>query len=424
MKPIRALFKYIFDFLVLFGFLFQMTPEQIPGFNSRRISALLAIVVLIFRHKKVMSVWRGLSKSNIKKAIGCLIVCGFLLLISYVSKGVSSPQNEYFEPWYIIYLVLYVIIFPLFCLVEFNDIKDFAKVYLGIFSVQFVAVVMSAISTPFRLILYELFYYGDDRFDKTVMFGSRIIGIALNSSAGSITCCTCALLLAYLLLKNKIKYIPFLFFYGMVMLTTLFIGRMGVVVEVIILLAVLFMGGRKAVGRGFVMMAMLGLFSLLLAKVMTSMDTGNSDTLEQWMTAVFDEEEREHTLQGINRDSALPEFSSEFILGTGVMTGRTPGGAIVNSDSGYIMILSSLGIVGALFYYAFFFLLYSQHKHKNEERKVALFFLITILCSFIVEYKEPYMLKYTMPFMIIYLSLFERPGYVQNRLSIGKEVSI
>ena len=111
------------------------------------------------------------------------------------------------------------------------------------------------------------------------------------------------------------------------------------------------------------------------------------------------------TFNNINR--TLPGFSSEFIFGTGVRGGFTPGGNFVDSDSGYIINYSALGIVGSLFYYMANLNMYMITYYINI-KKIGRYFLLMLICiSFLIEYKEPFMMKYVFSYIIVTISLFK-----------------
>ncbi len=398
--------KFIFDFLVVFLYLFPLTPSWMYGLTTRMTSAMIAIIVLLIKRNKVKQVFKNMNKKHLRISLLCLCSCFFLLLITNALNASSFPDNLIFKLSYFLYIIVFVIVFSVFCLVEFDTAIDFLKVYGAIFIVQFVAVMTAVVSTEVRLLLYNLFYYGDDRFEKSIVWGTRIMGIALHSATGSVTCATGAVLIAYIFLKKKIGLSLFLFLYGIVFLTTMFIGRTGTIVEAVIFLYTILMGGQNLLRKIVPMLFFELLLTYTLTEVMSKNDSGNAETVMKWITSPLDSDSRMNSMSGINRH--LPEFSSEFIFGTGVMRGHTPGHAYVESDSGYVMIISSLGIVGAFLFYFSYFCLFTSSRLKLMKPSIKYYFLLIIICAYVIEYKEPFMLKHTFPFMLVYLAFYDR----------------
>lgn len=398
--------KFIFDFLVVFLYLFPMTPTWMHGLTTRITSAMIAIFVLLIKREKVKQVVKSMNIKHLRTSLLCLCSCFFLLLITNAINVSSYPDNLIFKLSYFLYIIVFVIVFSFFCLIEFDTAIDFLKVYGAIFIVQFVAVMSAVVSTEVRLLLYNLFYYGDDRFEKSIVWGTRIMGIALHSATGSVTCATGAVLVAYIFLKRQIGLSLFLFLYGLVFLTTMFIGRTGTIVEAFIFLYTVMMGGRNLFKRVIPITFFGLLLTYTLTEVMSKNDSGSAETVMKWITSPLDTESRMNSMSGINRH--LPEFSSEFIFGTGVMRGHTPGQAYVESDSGYVMIISSLGIIGAILFYFSYFSLFTSSRLKTMKPSIKYYFLLIIICVYVIEYKEPFMLKHTFPFMLVYLAFYER----------------
>lgn len=398
--------KFIFDFLVVFLYLFPMTPTWMHGLTTRITSAMIAIFVLLIKREKVKQVVKSMNIKHLRTSLLCLCSCFFLLLITNAINVSSYPDNLIFKLSYFLYIIVFVIVFSFFCLIEFDTAIDFLKVYGAIFIVQFVAVMSAVVSTEVRLLLYNLFYYGDDRFEKSIVWGTRIMGIALHSATGSVTCATGAVLVAYIFLKRQIGLSLFLFLYGLVFLTTMFIGRTGTIVEAFIFLYTVMMGGRNLFKRVIPITFFGLLLTYTLTEVMSKNDSGSAETVMKWITSPLDTESRMNSMSGINRH--LPEFSSEFIFGTGVMRGHTPGHAYVESDSGYVMIISSLGIIGAILFYFSYFSLFTSSRLKTMKPSIKYYFLLIIICVYVIEYKEPFMLKHTFPFMLVYLAFYER----------------
>lgn len=387
----------------MFGFLFEI-PIMGP-LTTRRLSVIIALVVLYNKKETLKLILSTVSRKRKKKALILFFSCFLLALLNMPIIGSKLDNNSYFEPWYIINIFLYVIVFSLYTVVIFKDSKAFAATYLSCFGIQTVAVYAAVMSTPVRLFLYEVFYSGDDRFERTIENGTRIMGIALSESAGSIVCSTGVVLLTFLAMRKHIGDILYFIIVAFLLSMTTFIGRTGVLVELVILAFYVVYIQRKKAFK-LLPLAVLAAFLIVYAfgTLMENSDTAMFDYLVEWMTSSFTKEGRSSTLEGINQE--LPSFSSQFILGTGVMRGKLPNGETIASDSGYIMLCSAIGIIGGFLFYLAHWNLYRSVNFNITEKQVKMFLYLCVLLSFIIECKEPFMQKYIFSYILITVSLF------------------
>lgn len=401
-KKTFSLIKYFYHLIIIFGFLFEM---PLPGtLTTRRVSCLFAILTLFFKRKELKLFFPKINK--IRLTISFFIY--FLLMIQIIILSIGIKQNttsDYIEPWFIIYIILYIPVFALYSVIEFKSVKSFLYVYIGCFIIQTIAVFGAAINTPFRLLLYEIFYFGDDRFAKDIINGTRIMGINLHSSTGSIICSTCIILLTYCYLKNHIKSFVYFLLSTLFISMTVFIGRTGVLIELIcICYAIIFGSKAHQIKNIFFITIFASILIFTISIILDNSDSASSDRLLNWMTASFRSENRNGTLDNINR--VLPPISSEFIFGTTVMRGITSNGIAYDTDSGYIMIYGAVGLIGSFLYYTAFLNLYNIGRIKRNNKNIYWFFVLIIILSYLIEYKEPFMLKYIFSYMILVVTLF------------------
>lgn len=343
-----------------------------------------------------------------KTSLLLFAVCCFLLLVN--KSGSSSPYNEYFEIHYIIYIILYILVFAIYIVTAYKDVFELFKVYIAVFALQAIAVFMSATNYAVRVFLF-MTTVGDERFERTIENGSRIVGIGLHSSTGSIICSTACVLLGYLKLNKYINNIVFFCSYLLITMLTLFIGRTGVLVEVAVLCFVLLYSGQLKRFIPYVVVLVI-VVPILTMHILDGLGVG--DVLLDWMTEIFDSDKRGAIVEGIFQD--MPNFfSTDYILGTGIMRGKTLSGDNVQVDSGYVNIYTSLGIIGFFCYYVAFLKMYMMPVWKKINKPSSRYFSFLILCSFVIEFKEPYMLKYAFPWIILSLILFEtKKIFIQN----------
>ena len=267
---IGNIFIFLFRLCVLFGFLFEI---PIIGFlTSRRISILVAILFIIYRRKQVRLLFSRVDKRKLGKAFMFFLICLLLVFInSQLSLRISN--SSYMEPWHILNLLLYVILFAIYTVVEYKNVKYFVYVYSAAFLIQSIAVFFAAVNDSFRLFLYSHFYSGDDRFERSIEMGTRIMGIALNSSQGSVICSTSIVLLTFAALERTISKWLYYSLCVIFVPMTLFIGRTGVLIEVTVMLFYIYhSGSKKIISNTIIAIITVLICFVIFSQVMSQID--------------------------------------------------------------------------------------------------------------------------------------------------------
>lgn len=411
---LKKLLIFLFRFIVIFGFLFELNFWG--SITSRRLSCIIALFTLLIEKKKVRILLCHINKIQLEKSLFLFFLYALILFIHYVIVT-RNVHYGYMEPWYIVNIILYNYIFALYCVIHFSDIVDFSKVYVTCFCVQTIAVIASIISTDFRLLLFSLFYTGDDRFNSTIEAGTRIMGINLHSATGGMLLGSNAALLIYLIINKKVNNTIFLLLYMITTFTAAFISRTGLLLCVCLLLSYYAFMGMKKMLRNlcFVSIISLGLV-YAIPNVLSQSDTQSADILIEWMLESFSNEGISKTTSAINQ-TELPDFTFDLILGTSMEFGRLSNGVYVKSDSGYVRLILAVGFVGAFLYYMAFinyFKIVPYRKDLINKR----FILLLILSSFVLEIKEPFSLKYIYNYIIFTMLLFSLKEYIQSNTKI------
>lgn len=409
---LRKLIIFLFRFVVIFGFLFELNFWG--PITSRRLSCIIALFTLFTERKKVLNLLHYTNNGQFKKSLFLFFLFALILFIHYVSVARTIHYTHaYMEPWYIVNIILYNYIFALYCVIHFRDIVDFAKVYLTCFLVQAVAVTGSIISTDFRLKLFSLFYTGDDRFDYAVETGTRILGINMPGATGGMLLGSNAALLIYLIINKKINNTIFLLLYMTTTFTAAFISRTGLLLCVCLLLSYYAFMGIKKMFRNLCLVSIISLgLVYAIPKVLSLSDTQSADFLIEWMLDSFSREGISKTTSGINQ-TELPDFTSDLILGTSMEYGRLSNGVYVKSDSGYVRLILAVGFIGALFYYMGFINYFKIVPYRIDSINKK-FILLLILSTFVLEIKEPFSLKYIYNYIIFTMLLFSLKEHIQS----------
>ena len=405
-----GILRWAARYLILFGFLFNI--NILPSISSTNLCSVLAICVMLTKPEKTKMIFRLYSKKNL--AFFCFSMA-FCLLLCFFNGIIYTHSNnvEVMRPIYIIGEILYVPIFAAYCLVEYEKIEDFAFVLLSLFMVQAIAVFLAVVDSNVRLYLYDHFYFGDDRFELTIEKGTRIMGIALSQSTGSIKCSVAIAVLCVLKIKKSIKEWLYWLLCIIILLMTMFIGRTGLLVEIIL---IVFNSIKVDIKSYIYITVSLVLVLFGLQYLLAQIDPSVAEALQTWIFSAFDEEGTTGTLNGINKK--LPDFSSELILGTNVLRGHLPYGGEVQSDSGYVKMVCSIGIIGAfIYYYSFYVILYKGTLFTKS--KFSKFVKLMVLLAFVIEYKEPYFKVGTFAWIILTISLF----ILRERVSLNHSLT-
>lgn len=392
---IKQLIEHIFLFLILFFFLFEL--PVISGTTTRRLAIAISLIYLLFRLKK-KDYRNCINSSRIILFTIFLSVAALILCVNQINV-IKNVNYVYLEFHYFLYIYLYILIFSIFCLTAFRDINHFSIVYIVILLIQSIIIFYSLLNDEFRMSLYEHYYAGDDRFEQTVAKGTRIIGIGLHSSMGSVILSTGTFLLVLQKLNNRIGNLLFIISFLTISFSTALIGRTGLLM-VVISFCFYIIYEKNKIHKSINITLLILLTFGIVSYILTVLDPVVAEILSNWITNAFRSEYQNEVASYIFNQGS-PPLGVETILGTGVIRGYTPSGSIVNSDSGYLKYYSGIGVVGSFFYYYSLCLLLRSPKismlKKFEKRLV----LLLILTAFIIEYKEPYFQKYILAWFIL-----------------------
>ena len=411
MLKIKKLIFYIFQFFVFFCFLLKL--PLFAGITARNLSLAVAIVTLCLRARELKQIFKLINKNTNIAVIYLFIICTIICICSLPVIRIGSTQ--YMEPWFFFYEYANVMVFMLYTVIVFRDVSEFLKIYIPIFLVQAIAIFMAVVNSSVRLCLYSNFYVGDDRFARTIEEGTRIVGIGVYASSGSIICSTICLFLVYAVLKDKINSYLFILLYLIMILMTIFIGRTGVLVEILVL-AYYFIAGRLSLKKILFIVLPLIIVPIMIVSLVSYMDVSGADVLLEWAFGFLDKEQIQGTASVVAYK--FPDFDEHMIFGTGVLRGTTAYGTFVWSDSGYVKTYCAIGIVGAFLYYFAYLKLFSIPRFKNAPKIIYRYVLLVISIAFIIEYKEPYMHRCIFNWAIMSILLFEAKDIKFKEISL------
>ena len=115
MKFIEKIIIFTYRFILLFLFMAEM-PISGP-ITTRRLAFIIAFITLLFKYNQLRIYFKYIDRKNIIVSILLLIVCALILGMNQINI-MHGGNFEYLEPWYFIYVILYVVVFSLYCLVS------------------------------------------------------------------------------------------------------------------------------------------------------------------------------------------------------------------------------------------------------------------------------------------------------------------
>lgn len=392
--------RYVINAFVLFSALFEF--NIVGPITSRKLCVAWCFFYLFIHWRDVRMVLNRSTKRDVALFIGMLLCC-VLISMSNDAAYVHVYGSTYAEPHYYLWIILYALVFPCYFSIACKTFREFCAFYICIMLFESFAVFAAAVSSEVRFFFYDNFYVGDARFDSTIYWGTRVIGIYLHSSTGSIIMALSCALLVVLALREEIKPPAFFFGYGIIAAATFLVGRTGFLLEVAVLL--LFLLLERGVSKKLLMFVGLLVVGFGVGSfVLSAISPGIARNIVNWAIEFFNPETRTETWD-ILTSMKVPDFSPELIFGTNVTLGMLPNGDIMGSDSGYAKTYCAIGIIGFFLYYSSFVALFRAWKIKDGMR-VKLFMFVLACASFVVEIKEPYFQKYVLVIVFVTISMF------------------
>lgn len=392
MRTIGKIISYIYYFLILFGFLIEF--PLVWGLTTRRVSLIVALFSIAMKRREFKEVISNINLKRYRLFVFLFFIC--FCISFFHSLSISTRDDGYtkqFELQFYLYIYLYVLVFSLYCKIVFDSIKSFALVWLPIILIEACSVFL-ALSNNAVNIFFNMIFASDDRFLTSAEHGTRIVGLGVVGAPGSVVMSTGIILLVLMGYKRFIHQLLFYTLLVFIFVATLFVGRTGVVIEVVTLCFGSFLLGRKKDVFGLVFVGIASLAVLIF--IFEGMDSSIAAKFQDWMMGWISSESRNRTLEGAV-GTGLPPLS---LFGFGIMRGYAGSGSYFVADSGYIITYIANGIIGFACYYIALYNLLRLPKIELRQNE-RLFFYLLVLIAFVIEYKEPFFLKYIYAWFIL-----------------------
>lgn len=379
-------FPALFAFMILYNISFQAAPSVSTG----RVA--LVLLTLVFWRRLFRALPGFLNAHGMAVLVfGCILM--HALLLYWLGAFVDPMQvSRLFH--FLAYAIFGVLVFGF--LVRSNPYRFASAVALAGL-VQAVLILYSYVSAEYRTWLADLLVQGGNIPLET---GSQVPGFS-NSSGALLSLIQaaavfCALYAARLGRSARSVWAHTAAAF-VILLSTLVVGRTG------LLLSIAFFVLFAAVNRGrhraaIVTLTLIGAALGLAAagNLLSRLYEVNPDVTStlDWVADVRHGTESASVADVWNQElSTLTPL--EVVVGTGRVSDEANPSAS-GSDSGYVQTYYALGAIsGTIFYGTFLLLLWRCLRRSNERFVLG----ALVIAMFVVEVKEPFIFKYSLPFV-------------------------
>lgn len=397
----RNLSHFFFVFLT-FGLVFNLSFTAAPFFSTGRLSFLCMLALY----------WRDAFNMTLKFALRYPLVLNlFLLLIPFSMAWLAINGTEDTVMlsrafFFLIFSVLGAFLYVRMC--RFN--LSLAMIYYMIaMLIQALLVFITVLDPDFRDWVQEALVTGGN-IDFSA--GVRFSGLT-NSGAASVAVQlglgVAASLVLFSLSRSAWSKLGLLLAAIMITIATIFVGRTGLYLSLLMLFGFILLSRRSlfisVLLIGSVWMASSFISSVGSGGIKIENNEVKLDRTVNWAFDIFLVGESSTADALVSELKTFRELSAaDILVGTGRVT-ETDGSNFSKHDSGYIHSLFALGLPLAIsFYAALFWVYWSMLRYMRGKLKVMGLILVALV--FILEVKEPFIFKYTLPFFVlVYLYL-------------------
>lgn len=405
--------KSIALWLILFGFVFGV--PKISFFNGRRLAILIMMAVSITHINEFKIPLKVVRRQRFLFYIAFLFCCFLICVINAINyKEYIAVASGVWKPSYFANQILYIPCFAMFCVIEFEDLYTFAKYYISMLMLQSIIILLGTVSKDIRVFIYKYFYYGENtNFLLTSEKGTRLMGLGIVGSEGSLILFTGIALLIYMRFKRLISDRKFALYSIIILCATVFVGRTGLYLE-IAAIVVYFALEKRTKSKYSLFIKIIVLFLMMLMMAFLLVEQEQISYYLRWSMEIFNPETRFDTIN-IIQNMDIPPLTKEFIFGTNIHAGYAPSGIFIRNDSGYVKTYAAFGIIGAVLYYISHLCLLTSIRFSKEKKRVRLFLYFLTFLVFVVEWKEPYIMKYNYSWFLMTVFFFVGNGLLDKR---------
>lgn len=397
-NDIKYYIVFVIKTLALFGFIyeFRLNIAPSPLFSSRKIVFVCLVAFFFIRKCRVPHFFK---ENDYKRLYPLCIACfAHAIFLSYACSGAGTSIQSWFV-YFFMYAVLGTIL--IICFYDYNLgslIKSLALVTVF----QSVWCILTFYIYDFRVINDMLFVLDEnENIDFLSMARLRSIGCA-GATLSVFLSLSSYCFLYYIMMGKKVILNSCLYIFCA--FATFLAGTTGMLIDLVSVACVLTISvTKKRRGIIFIIIALFS-FSFFISDTTLFMDSDRYNRLIYKIVDLQENMGQSGTLQALDNQKVAP-ITFETIIGTGLSRGISESGLLSNHDGGYFRTYFGIGLIMAiLFYGLLYFSMYCMMR-KNASSPVFYLLLTYLLVCIIIEYKEPFMLKYIPFFLFTIFSL-------------------
>jgi len=379
------MFKNTVSFIIIFFLIYDMNLVFLPSVTTGRIAALYLLLTNFQSLKLLVAEYKNFL-------LGMILIL-FISLIQSIFSQDSTQFSRFF------YFILYALICPVLITYRIKNFRKISWFFLIAISIQSLILIFVFFNPRFKSVLEAYIIYGGN-FGVDNLYRS----FGLSSSTGAALSLIQGLgsgIGFYILSSDKFRWNWLaLFLTVLCFLSTLFVGRTGLLIS-IIFLSVYLMASFKFVNlfRYILIIGLVSYFSFgeLLESKLNSINGFSTEFFFTWISDGLDIQDNK-TIDALLNQQSLPELTLQtLVIGTGTITEN--GLNTSGHDSGFVQTYYSLGLLFTFFFY-FSLILFLKENFKSLNKKLIYLLIFLML---LLEIKEPFLFKYSEGFILLSL---------------------
>ena len=296
-----------------------------------------------------------------------------------------------------------------------GEVKILLWTLLSAIALQSAIILFSFVSLDYRA-WFDTIIFTSSNYDASYLY--RAPGFTSGGGASLSLTQSMGVLAAWLLLrpqqpepvKGRMTYVV-VFAALLITASCVVVGRTG------LLLSGLFLGLLLIESRArwqFVTLSLvLGVWAWLYAEALITISLGDDFSLEFLMVWAFASFAGEGSSVSDLSSMPIPPLSLDTLIGTG-LSGLVDGGNPSGHDAGFVQTYFSMGLIFAVvFYTAYLYVLLHCFRWLSPRWR-----LLLPLVFFLLEIKEPFVFKYSLPFVVLALYFAHRRLQVPSRTGL------
>lgn len=397
--------RHIFFVCLAFGLVFNLSFAAMPAISTGRV-ALLCMLVLYWKDILKQIFWFS------RKYLFTFSLIFFLVPFSLAWLAINGGEDTVMFSralWFLLYVII-----SAFCYARICNFKlEVAMAYYMVAVLFQALLVLYGVSEPeFRnWVAQSLVMSGNIDFTEGVRFSGLTNSGGANLSV-QLSLGVAAALILFSLSRSTWSKLYLLLIAFIICFSTIFVGRTGLYISLLSMMGFIFLSNRTL----FIPTILIAIILPFLLYVSYASSGGfelvdsdaNLERTINWAFDVFLTRESDSAKSLVSELSNVRQLGvSELLIGSGRII-EVDGSNYSKHDSGYLHSLYALGLPLSTVFYVTLFYIYWRLL-RDVDGKLKLIGVIFVALIFILEIKEPFIFKYTLPFFVfVYAYLAHR----------------